>query len=204
MNDQKTSEQIIIYPTDTVWGIGGSIFHEEAYNQIAHIKKTRFDKPLSIMFPNVKLVMEYFNLPLFMNEKWLSDYFSLESTLGLKTNRLKKQLPEWLVNKSEYLSIRCLENEVTKKVYDLVSTPFFTTSLNLTGNPPIVSQKEALEFKNQYAPDATIISAQKELLSGESSTIIFFDETSFRLIRKGNHLSSLEKLIAKEKFVLNS
>lgn len=204
MNEQTIPELIVIYPTDTVWGIGGSIFHEEAYNKIAQIKKTRFDKPLSIMFPNVKLVMEYFNLPLFMNEKWLRDYFSLESTLGLKTNRLKKQLPEWLVNKSEYLSIRCLENEVTKKVYDLVKNPFFTTSLNITGHAPIVSQKEALGFKNQYAEKATFISTQKELLSGESSTIIFFDETSFRLIRKGNHLSDLEKLITREQFVLNS
>lgn len=202
MNDQTKHELIVIYPTDTVWGIGGSIFHEMAYKKIAEIKKTRFDKPLSIMFPNVKLVMEYFNLPLFMNEKWLNSYFSLESTLGLKTSRLQKELPEWLVNKSEYLSIRCLENEVTKKVYEQVKAPFFTTSLNLTGQDPIVAREKAFEFKDQYAKDASIISDHQELLSGESSTIIFFDETNFKLIRKGNHLSDLEKLIQKEHYTL--
>lgn len=204
MNHQKKNSPIVIYPTDTVWGIGGSIFHEEAYNQIAQIKKTRFDKPLSIMFPNVELVMEYFNLPAFMNEEWLRKYFSLESTLGLKTDRLKEQLPDWLVNKSEFLSIRCLENEVTKEVFKLIQKPFFTTSLNLTGQAPITNQNEAIEFQKLHAPQAQMISSPKEILSGESSTIIFFNEDSFKLIRKGLFLNQLEQLIKQSQFSLKS
>lgn len=186
---------IVIYPTDTVWGIGGSILSEAAYQEIAKIKQTKFDKPLSIMFYDFNEIENTFKLPSFMTKEWLQEFFKLEATLGLSTKLLKVELPEWLVSKSDFLSIRFLETKEIKEIGEYFKTPFFTTSLNLTTHPPIVSKDEALKFKNQHAPHALFYSNEKSVLSGESSTIIFFEENNFRLIRKGQKYNELALMI---------
>lgn len=194
---KNIQNDIVIYPTDTVWGIGGSIFSEAAYNEIAKIKQTKFDKPLSIMFYSFSHFTENFNLPSFMTEEWLRAYFKLESTLGLPVDLLKTQLPDWLISKSNFLSIRFLETDISLKIGEHLKTPFFTTSLNITGQPPIVNATLALEFKNAHASKALFFESKNINLSGESSTIIFFEKTHFKLIRKARMIDEIKELLKK-------
>ena len=41
---------VLIYPTDTVWGIGGCILSKKNYDEINIIKKINTNKPVSILF----------------------------------------------------------------------------------------------------------------------------------------------------------
>ena len=50
--------KIIVYPTDTVWGIGCNPFDQEAVNNLFKIKGKK-EKGVSILVNNVNLISEY-------------------------------------------------------------------------------------------------------------------------------------------------
>lgn len=188
-----TKDSIVIYPTDTVWGIGGSIYSEDAYKKIAAIKKTAEDKPLSVMFTDIKTLYKSFNFPDFMDASWLRNYFKLESTLGLPRKIAKISIPSWVTGKSELVSVRCLEWDILKPIGAEFNGPFFTTSLNNTGEAPIVSYDEALSFQKNFAPEAFFFGERTHNLSGRSSTIVFFRGSHFEIIREGIKVEEIKK-----------
>ena len=86
---------IYIYKTDTVWGIGQSIYDEKSFNEIALSKGTTNDKPLSILFSNYEELVQYFQLPKEMNENWFADMAKLEMSFLLPVQWLKKEIPSF-------------------------------------------------------------------------------------------------------------
>lgn len=193
-------DDIFIYPTDTVWGIGCSLYSENGHACIAKIKKTSKKKPLSIMFASVRDIYQHFHLPKEMTLLWLEDFFKLETTFGFPIKASRIKIPQWATGESDYVSIRSVDSGAVKKIYQDIQAPFFSTSLNLTGEAPIVSANEALHFQQTHAPNAHFISSnEKDDLSGSSSTIVFFRENlDFEIKREGlkieevkNHLMKL-------------
>ncbi len=187
------NESVFIYPTDTVWGIGASIYSQSAQKTIASIKRTSDDKPLSIMFTDVTVLYNSFNFPDVMSLSWLRNYFKLESTLAIPLKIAKISIPSWITGKSELVSVRCLEHPELKIIGETLKAPFITTSLNLTGEPPIVNYQDAKQFQLAYAPDAEFFGDSSHNLSGRSSTIVFFRANGFEIIREGSKVEEIRK-----------
>ena len=82
MSDLKEN-QVLIYPTDTVWGIGGCILSERNYLEVNKIKQTSNKKPVSILFSCIEDVREYFSFPEEVSNEWMESFFRMETTLGL-------------------------------------------------------------------------------------------------------------------------
>ena len=188
-----TNESVFIYPTDTVWGIGASIYSEAAYKKIAAIKKTTTDKPLSIMFTDINALYKSFNFPEHMSVSWLRNYFKLESSLGLPIRISKISIPSWVTAKSDIVSVRCLDLPVLKPISDALKGPFFSTSLNVTGEDPIINYADAKAFQQSHAKDAEFFGDSTHNLSGHSSTIVFFRGNSFEIIREGSKVAEIKK-----------
>ena len=47
---------VILYPTDTVYGLGANIFNNDAVKRIYEIKQREPSKPLSILVSNVESI----------------------------------------------------------------------------------------------------------------------------------------------------
>lgn len=193
-------DEIFIYPTDTVWGIGCSIYSETGHDEIARIKKSSKNKPLSIMFGSIEEVMNSFHIPKAMSRDWLSDFFKLETTLGLEIKASKIKIPKWATGDSGFVNIRCLETDVVKQMFQEIGAPFFTTSLNISGEPPIVEMSEAMNFQKTFAPRARFINSRAKnssrQLSGFSSTIVFINENEqFEIKREGKRIEDVKKMI---------
>lgn len=191
-----SQSSVVIYPTDTVWGIGASIYDHEAYKEISRIKKTSDEKPLSVMFTDIDQLIASFSFPAVMTKEWLLKYFSMESTLGMPLTSAQIDIPSWVHGKSDMISLRFSTDTQLKSI----PAPFFTTSLNITGEVPITTLKEAQSFQQQHAPLAKFISSSKPL-SGESSTIVFFKNNSFQIIRKGRLVDQIKKHLELTGFV---
>jgi L-threonylcarbamoyladenylate synthase len=187
------SESVFIYPTDTVWGIGASIQSLSAQKKIAAIKRTADDKPLSIMFTDINILCKSFNFPDNMSKSWLRNYFKLESTLAVPLKISRIPIPSWVTAKSDLVSIRCLEHPELKEIGETLKAPFITTSLNLTGEPPIVNFQDAKQFQLAYAPEAEFFGDNSHNLSGRSSTIVFFRGNHFEIIREGLKVEEIKK-----------
>lgn len=188
-------DDIFIYPTDTVWGIGSSIYSEKGHERIADIKKTAKNKPLSIMFASAEDILSSFKLPEEMTKEWLETFFSMETTLGLPLALSKIRIPRWATGESSYVSLRCLSLPVVSKIHQDLQAPFFSTSLNLTGEAPITSLEEARNFYQQHAPDAIFFPGEHSgQLSGTSSSIVFINENlTFEIKREGRKVEEVKE-----------
>ncbi|MFA6236480.1 MAG: Sua5/YciO/YrdC/YwlC family protein [Bacteriovorax sp.] len=195
----KINNDIYIYPTDTVWGIGCSIYSRSGYEKIADIKKSEKNKPLSIMFGSIDDVVKYFQLPEGMTSVWMKNFFKLETTLGLPLKFAKIPIPEWVSGGSDFISLRCLETEAVKFIYHELHAPFFSTSLNITGDAPITELSAALNFQKKYAPGTHLVNSSLTTeLSGSSSTIVFFKKKlEFEIIREGKRIIEVKEQLKK-------
>lgn len=192
-------DDVFIYPTDTVWGIGCSIYSESGYERIAEIKLTSKSKPLSIMFASADEVIESFRLPEEITKSWLEEFFKLETTLGIPLSLAKIRVPKWATGESDFVSIRCLSTPVIQIIHDEIKAPFFSTSLNLTGEPPITKTEGAKKFHQQYASETILIeSTDDKDLSGTSSTIVFITESlNFEIKREGRKIHEVKEHLMK-------
>lgn len=197
------NESVFIYPTDTVWGIGASIHSQSAQKKIASIKKTADDKPLSIMFTDINVLYKSFNFPENIDKSWLRNYFKLESTLGIPLKISRIPIPSWVTSKSDLVSVRCLEHPELKEIGETLKAPFITTSLNLTGEPPIITFQDAKQFQLAYAPEAEFFGNSSHDLSGRSSTIVFFRGDRFEIIREGLKVEEIKKHLKLTGFVVS-
>jgi L-threonylcarbamoyladenylate synthase len=186
-------EQVFIYPTDTVWGIGASIYSLDARKKISDIKGSPEDKPLSIMFTDINILVNSFNLPEALNLQWLEDFYKMESTLGIPLSMSNIKIPSWVTGKSDIVSVRCLGTPALKNISEALNAPFFTTSLNRTGEPAIVNYKDAVSFQKTYASEVPLFGDESYIPSGRSSTIVFFRGNSFEVIRAGQKIEEIKK-----------
>jgi len=189
------NHQTYIYPTDTVWGIGGSIYSEISYKEIARIKNTTEDKPLSILFSTQEELFTYFKFPNSISSSWLKDFFSFESSLLLPLQFQKKEIPSWIFQGSSFVSVRCLDFPIIHDLVKALNSPITTTSLNKTGFSPIASFEEAKLFYEQNCPQVNFVMGKEMSLSGNSSTMISLDDSGqFKMIRNGLYARELSKL----------
>ena len=54
---------VILYPTDTIWGIGCDATNEEAVKRIYHIKKREDSKSMIILMADEREVLQYVAAP---------------------------------------------------------------------------------------------------------------------------------------------
>lgn len=187
-------DKIFIYPTDTVWGIGGNIHVSGMLQQVNRIKGYSENKPLSILFSNLAMLSDYFDLALF-DKDWLQQFFKLEATLGLPVSWLKKSIPEEVYGESSFICVRVLSSSEIDSAIAQAEGPVFTTSFNLKGEAPALTLNRAKQLAKKICPKAVLIKGNMEL-NGDSSTILWIDESlNFTLLRAGTMVDKIEKHI---------
>lgn len=187
---------IFIYPTDTVWGIGGDIFDKKTYLEIAKIKGTDTSKPLSILFYSVEHLLEHFEIDKVFKKEWLEIFFSLEATLGVPLTLAKTEIPKHVSCGSSFVCLRVLKDEILREIIQKVGSPISTTSLNLTGQAPCIDENEAKKFHQQYAPDCKFLNLNSLKPSGHSSSILLMKENGeFQFLREGFRVNEVKEHI---------
>lgn len=186
------SDAIFIYPTDTVWGIGGNIHEEGMALKVNKIKGYDEVKPLSVLFYNLDMLSDYFDLELF-DRDWLLKLFSMGVTLGLPLIYLKKEIPKEAFSGSDFLCVRVLEIPHVKELVSLAGGPVYTTSFNEKNQSPLLNQDEAVRLRDQICPEAQVIGSSSGKLSGHSSTIAVYKKTGgFDILRAGDNVKEIQ------------
>ena len=125
------NEDIIIFPTETVYGLGGNAFSKKVVEKIYKIKKRPFNKPL----------------PILINKKWLNDLFPKRSS---KLNKIIEEFwpgPLTLIlniNKDfdiygKSIALRWSNSKIVQKLIQLGNCPLIGTSANISGEKECLS-----------------------------------------------------------------
>ena len=141
---------IIIYPTDTVYGLGCDIYNSKAVEQIARIKGTKSkDANFSFIFSDLSHISDYtrhISNPTF---KLLKKYLPGPFTFILEAN---SQIPKIFRNRKKTIGIRIPQNNIPLAIVKELGHPILTTSihdsdkvLDYTTDPELIHEN----FKNQ-------------------------------------------------------
>lgn len=118
---------VIIYPTDTVYGLGCSVENKSAIERIYLIKRQRSDKPFSFVCSDLTHISEYAHVSN-VAFKIMKHLVPGPYTFILPAARMK-QLPKILVSKRKTVGIRVPDSKVSLAIVREMGHPILSTSV---------------------------------------------------------------------------
>lgn len=154
---------VILYPTDTVYGLGANIFNRKAVKKVYNIKKRSYLKPVSL------LVSSKDTIPLVskasLNQlNFIDKYLPGPYTFILKKSKI---VPRHLTSGSVNVGVRVPKSEIACSLAKIF--PITTTSANLSNKDTLDTPEEILK---QLGCEVDLIIDVGPLKSGNPSTII--------------------------------
>ncbi len=120
---------IILYPTDTIWGIGCDAKNATAIKKIYRLKKRDEKKSLIILVSEPNEIELYVSNP---SEK-LIDFLSISKKPVTAIFENGINLPRLLTNEDGTIAIRIVEDDFCKKLIRESAAPLVSTSANVSG-----------------------------------------------------------------------
>ena len=172
---------VVIYPTDTVYGLGANTCNWYAVEQIFKIKKRPFSRPLPIIARNMRWVTELAFVPPKL-EKILSEIWPGPTTVVLHK---KEIIPAIITAKRKNVGIRIPDCALTDKLLGKFGYPITATSANISGQEATGDIKRVIEmFRNEiWKPD--LILDAGVLPPSEPSTVLDLTTIRPKIVRVG-------------------
>ena len=123
---------LILYPTDTIWGIGCDATNEEAVEKIYTLKKRPGHKAMVVLVADERDLLHYTASP----DPLIFDYLETRErpTTVIYENALG--LAENLTGEKGSIAIRICRDEFCQHLIRRFRKPIVSTSANLSGSPP--------------------------------------------------------------------
>ena len=129
------AEGILVYPTDTLYGLGCNALSEKAVGRIYGIKKREAGKPLSILVADHAMLLQYCEVSA-AQERVLHALLPGPYTFILE---LRKKMP---TSKTMEVGVRVPEHMFMRQVSKEISLPIVTTSANISGEKDAAALKD--------------------------------------------------------------
>lgn len=173
--------KVIVYPTDTVYGIGCDALNEKAVLKIARIKKVKDEKPVSVMVRDLEEIKKYSFLGS-TNKRILEKLLPGKFTFILPG---VKKLSNFITGGGLNVGFRIPDHPVTQKLSEYFENPIVTTSANVTGEDPISDPFKIVDrFRDEkYQPDLILDFGKLE--SAHPSVVVDISTTQPRILRSG-------------------
>jgi len=169
--------KIIVFPTDTVYGIGTSALLPEAAKKLFSLKGRDSRKPLPILIDSAKVAGNWVRLSP-SAEKLAGRHWPGPLTLVLPPTAQGRRL---LSPGAETLALRVPDHPVTRLLLFASGIPWAATSANRSGEPPASDGEQAAEAfldKADYIVDAGPA-------GGVASTVVDASGPGLRVLREG-------------------
>lgn len=158
---------IILYPTDTIWGIGCDATNADAVKRIYQIKQREDSKSLIILVAGERDILQYVASPDlavfdFIEEQTRPTTIIFEQAVGL---------PDNLVAKDGSMAIRIVRDEFCRHLIKRLRKPIVSTSANISGQPSpqnfsgvSVNIKTSVDHIVKWRQDDTAIALPSQII----------------------------------------
>ena len=123
------SSGIILYPTDTIWGIGCDASNAQAVRKIYALKKREEKKAMIILVQEKAMIHDYVSNP----SKKILEYLSEQSHPTTAIFAQAINLPECLINEDGSIAIRIVQDDFCRELIQKLKRPLVSTSANISG-----------------------------------------------------------------------
>ncbi len=166
---------VVLYPTDTVYGLGANIFDGKAVKNVFNIKKRSLLKPLSILVSDVNTIDLVAKVSLEQKEI-LNNFLPGPYTFILNKRKI---VPRVITGGSTYVGVRVPDNDLARSLSRIF--PITTTSANLSDEEVLLTPDEILE---QLERDVDLVIDVGKLKSKKASSVIDLTGVKPKIIRK--------------------
>ncbi|MFA5131066.1 MAG: L-threonylcarbamoyladenylate synthase [Patescibacteria group bacterium] len=124
--------QVLILPTDTIYGLSCLATDRRAIKKIYHLKKRDPNKPILILVGDVKMAKKYVYISA-AQERELKKLWATKERPTTVILKNRRKLPNELTRGSDGLGLRLPKSKFLIKIIKIVKCPLVSTSLNFSG-----------------------------------------------------------------------
>lgn len=168
------NNQIIAYPTDTIYGIGTDIDNDLGINKINHLKNRQ--APMSIITHSLESLSNKLVIPLNMKNKMDSIIAKGDTCIvEYKSNSFNS-----LITKNNMIGFRVPNYPFLTTLLSEYNKPITTTSINTTGQEPVNNPDE---IEKMFGSNIDLIIDGGIINNKSASKIYMFDKDNISQIR---------------------
>ncbi|MFH0896746.1 MAG: L-threonylcarbamoyladenylate synthase [Candidatus Bathyarchaeota archaeon] len=168
---------IIIYPTDTVYGLGADALNPKAVLKIFKIKDRPLDQPLPVAVSGLEMAETIAHVD-DKARKLINAFWPGALTIVLEKRSI---VPSVVVSEGSSVGLRMPNHAVPLMILNMSGLPLIATSANKHGMPSPLEACEALRQVNNEVD--LVLNCGK--VEGQSSTIVDLTKTPPQIIREG-------------------
>lgn len=171
----------IVYPTDTIYGLGCLATDKQAIKKIFKIKQRAENKPLLVLVDSLAMAKKYCIIgrhqEIFLKYVWTFE--NRPTSVILKS---KNVLPEELTGSSDALAVRLPKNDFLVKIIKAIGAPLVSTSVNISGLESLAKVDGLEKYFKKDKPDLIIDAG---VIKGKSSRLVDLrDVGDIKIVRK--------------------
>lgn len=168
---------LVIYPTDTVYGLGCDLFNKRGIEKIYEIKRSKRKQPLSFICADLKEISRYAVVSDFAY-KTMKRCLPGPYTFILEASRM---VPKIILPKRLTTGIRVPDNPICLALTAELGRPIISTSVE-GGPDEVLSDPQEIYKKFGYCVDLVIDGG---IIPPEASTVISIIDDQVEIIRAG-------------------
>mgnify|MGYP003297145505 CR=1 FL=1 len=170
--------KVVVFPTDTVYGVGCKVDDIEAIHKIYELKERDYSKPLAILTPSTDIT-KYVSSITIEAQDLMNKYWPGALTVIVKKSELINDL---ITSNKDTVGFRMPNSKVALKILNKFGI-MPTTSINISGSLPLNDIDEIIkQFKNKI----DYIVTDREITSKVSSTVIDATTKDIIVLRQGD------------------
>lgn len=173
---------LVVYPTDTVYGLGADAFSDEAIEKVYEAKGRLHGKPVSIAVSDIDMMGAVAEIDS-VSEEFIAKFLPGPVTVILEA---KNSIPDILTGGTGMIGIRIPAHQIPHDIITLFDAPITATSANLSG------EHDPVTLSDCHVPHDFHIDGGK--LPGTPSTVV--DIGNRTIVRKGMLAEEIEAFLA--------
>jgi len=170
---------VMVYPTETFYGLGASCFSAAALRRIYHLKNRDPLKPLSVVASDLSMVKEIISPPPCLFDILAKEFWPGPLTLILPA---AAHMPSELVGKDGNLGVRVPGHVWLRHFIAAAGFPISATSANISGEDDISDPADAVRL---FQGKVDLIIDGGITPGGAPSTVVDLATASPRILREG-------------------
>lgn len=174
--DFLRNDGLIVYPTDTVYGLGSNINSYNLVKKIDLIKGREKNKPYSLAFSDMNMVKEY-TLINKEQEIFIRKHIKEPYTFIVEK---KKNVPDFVTKDRYGVGVRIPNHNVCRLLIKYYGSPIISTSANVSGKYPPVTLRD---IDIEVAEQVDLIIDSGPCFFGKSSSVVDLTKKEIKIIR---------------------
>lgn len=191
--------EVIIFPTETVYGIGANALDANAVKKVFEAKNRPLDNPLIVLVSKKEDIKKVAQNISEIEQILIDNFMPGPFTLVLEK---KESVPDIVSAGSSYVGVRIPDNKIAQEIIEMSGVPIVGPSANISGK---LSGTNVQDIKEELENKVSVIIDGGQTSIGIESTIVKVIDGIPTILRSGKvTLEEIEKVVGKVNINENS